>query len=235
MNFPGYASFASEPESGRTNILTGEFPLWVARNFDTVDEVEKALANVTLVAPDDPKRPKSFLHWLIGDATRSIVVEQMADGMHIHHDNVDVLTNQPTFDWHMENLRNYMNVGSDMAEPVTWGEQQLTAWGAGVSMHGIPGDVSSPSRFVRVAYTNTHYPVQSGETANVARLFHTLGSVQMVEGMARMADGKYERTLFTSGYYAKTNAYYMNTYDDPAIRKYPLADYDLDSTTLIKA
>lgn len=235
LNFPGYASFASEPEDGRINILTGEFPLWVVRNFDTVDEAEKALANVTLVAPDDPKRPKSFLHWFVGDATRSIVIEQMADGMHIHHDNVDVLTNQPTFDWHMENLRNYMNVGSDMAEPVTWGEQQLTAWGAGVSMHGIPGDVSSPSRFARVAYTNTHYPVQNGETANIARLFHTLGSVQMVEGMARMADGKYERTLFTSGYYAKTNAYYMNTYEDPAIRTYPLADYDLDSTEIIKA
>ena len=77
--------------------------------------------------------------------------------------------------------------------------------------------------------------MQNGETANIARLFHTLGSVQMVEGMARMADGKYERTLFTSGYYAKTNAYYMNTYEDPAIRTYPLADYDLDSTEIIKA
>lgn len=235
LNFPGYASFASEPQNGRINILTGEFPLWIARNFDTVDEVEQVLENVTLVAPDDPKHPKSFLHWLIGDAKRSIVIEQMADGMHIHHDDVDVLTNQPTFDWHMENLRNYMNTGSDMAEPVTWGGKTLTAWGAGVSMHGIPGDVSSPSRFVRVAYTNTHYPVQNGETANIARLFHTLGAVQMVEGMAKMADGKYEKTLFTSGYYAKTKAYYMNTYEDPTIRKYPFADYDLNATELVKA
>ena len=72
--------------------------------------------------------------------------------MHVHHDDVDVLTNQPTFDFHMENLRNYMCVSNDMAEPTTWGKAELSAWGAGVSMHGIPGDVSSPSRFVRVAY-----------------------------------------------------------------------------------
>ena len=175
------------------------------------------------------------MHWSIGDSERSIVVEQMADGMHVHHDDVDVLTNQPTFGFHMENLRNYMCVGNEMAEPATWGKASLSAWGAGVSMHGIPGDVSSPSRFVRVAYANTHYPQQEGEAANVSRLFHTLGSVQMVDGMAKMGNGQFERTLFTSGYSSKTNTYYMNTYDDPAIRSYAMADFDMDSSELITA
>lgn len=89
----------------------------MARNFDSVDEVEEALKNVTLVSQVVPGQQESLLHWFIGDGTRSIVVEQMADGMHIHHDDVDVLTNQPTFDFHMENLRNYMceqrNGGAD--------------------------------------------------------------------------------------------------------------------------
>ena len=58
-------------------------------------------------------------------------------------------------------------------------------------MHGIPGDVSSPSRFVRVAYTNTHYPQQNNEAANVSRLFHTLVSVQMVDGMSKMGNGQF--------------------------------------------
>lgn len=111
----------------------------------------------------------------------------------------------------------------------------MTAWGAGVGMHGIPGDVSSPSRFVRVAYTNAHYPQQNDEAANVSRLFHTLGSVQMVDGMAKMGDGQFERTLFTSGYSSKTNTYYMNTYDDPALRSYAMADFDMDSSELITA
>ena len=235
LNFPGYASFSHEPIEGTVNVATYEFPLWIARNFTTVDEVEKALENVTLVSQIVPGQAESLLHWFVGDAKRSIVIEQMADGMHIHHDNVDVLTNQPPFGWHKENLRNYMNTSNEMAQPVTWGKQELTAWGAGLGMHGIPGDVSAPSRFVRVAYTNAHYPEQNGETANVSRLFHTLGSVQMVDGASKMADGKFERTLFSSGYYAKTNAYYMNTYDDPTIRSYPFAHFDLDADELISA
>ena len=202
----------------------------------TVDEVEEALGSVAIVGkPVSENLGVSLLHWIIGDSERSIVVEQMADGMHVHHDDVDVLTNQPTFGFHMENLRNYMCVGNEMAEPATWGKASLSAWGAGVSMHGIPGDVSSPSRFVRVAYANTHYPQQEGEAANVSRLFHTLGSVQMVDGMAKMGNGQFERTLFTSGYSSKTNTYYMNTYDDPAIRSYAMADFDMDSSELITA
>lgn len=208
LNFPGYASFVHEPVEGTENVAT----------FDS-----------QIV----PGQQESLLHWFIVDGKRSIVVEQMADGMHVHHDDVDVLTKQPTFDFHMENLRNYMCVSNEMAEPTSWGKASLTAWGAGVGMHGIPGDVSSPSRFVRVAYTNAHYPQQNDEAANVSRLFHTLGSVQMVDGMAKMGDGQFERTLFTSGYSSKTNTCYMNTYDDPAIRSYAMADYDMDSSELI--
>lgn len=143
LNFPGYAEFVHEPVEGTDNVATFEFPLWVARNFDSVDEVEEALKNVTLVSQIVPGQQESLLHWIIGDSERSVVVEQMADGMHVHHDDVDVLTNQPTFGFHMENLRNYMCVGNEMAEPATWGKASLSAWGAGVSMHGIPGDVSS--------------------------------------------------------------------------------------------
>ena len=102
-----------------------------------------------------------------------------------------------------------------------------------MSMHGIPGDVSSPSRFVACGLCQHAYPQQEGEAANVSRLFHTLGSVQMVDGMAKMGNGQFERTLFTSGYSSKTNTYYMNTYDDPAIRSYAMADYDMDSSELI--
>ena len=86
LNFPGYASFVHEPVEGTENVATFEFPLWVARNFDSVDEVEEALRNVTLVSQIVPGRRESLLHWFIGDGKRSIVVEQMADGMHVHHE-----------------------------------------------------------------------------------------------------------------------------------------------------
>ena len=143
LNFPGYAEFVHEPVEGTDNVATFEFPLWVARNFDSVDEVEEALKNVTLVSQIVPGQQESLLHWIIGDSERSIVVEQMADGMHVHHDDVDVLTNQPTFGFHMENLRNYMCVGNEMAEPATWGKASVRL-GRGCEHARHPGRCELP-------------------------------------------------------------------------------------------
>ncbi|MBR5408607.1 choloylglycine hydrolase [Candidatus Saccharibacteria bacterium] len=233
LNFPGYAQYEANAVDGKTNIAAYEFPLWIAMNFKTVDEVEEALKNVAIVAkPINDKYPVSLLHYIIGDAKRSIVVEYTADGMQIFHNDVDVLTNQPGYAWHKENLRNYMNLSSVDPGTVKWDKAELSAFGSGSLMRGIPGDYYSPSRFVRVAYLNTHYPAKSSEEENVSRLFHTLAGVAMIDGAAAMADGKFEKTVYTGGYSAATKTYYYNTYEDPTIQKAALSDYDVDGTEL---
>ena len=199
LNFPGYAEFVHEPVEGTDNVATFEFPLWVARNFDSVDEVEEALKNVTLVSQIVPGQQESLLHWIIGDSERSIVVEQMADGMHVHHDDVDVLTNQPPFPWHTENVRNYMHIETAHPEPVAWTRDTLCAFGSGAGMIGFPGGYDPASRFVRAAFLNAHYPAEEGEAANVTRLFRTLEGASMCKGGAQMADGRFEYTMFSDG------------------------------------
>ena len=234
LNFPGYAAYAASAIDGKTNVAAYEFPLWVALNFTSVDEVEKALADVVIVAkPINEQYPVSELHWIIGDAKRSIVVEYTAAGMEVFKNDVDVLTNQPGYAWHKENMRNYMNLFPQMPKEVKWREAKFTAFGSGSLMRGLPGDYYSPSRFVRVAYLNTHYPVQADEASNVSRLFHTLTGVAMIDGAAAMADGQFEKTVYTGGYSTATQTYYYNTYEDPAIKSVALKDYDLDSTEVI--
>lgn len=234
LNFPGYAAYAPEAIDGKTNVAAYEFPLWVALNFTSVDEVEKALSDVVVVAkPINEQYPVSELHWIIGDAKRSIVVEYTAAGMEIFKNDVDILTNQPGYAWHKENMRNYMNLFPQMPKEVKWREAKFTAFGSGSLMRGLPGDYYSPSRFVRVAYLNTHYPVQADEASNVSRLFHTLTGVAMIDGAAAMADGQFEKTVYTGGYSAATQTYYYNTYEDPAIKSVAMKDQDLDSTELI--
>ena len=235
LNFPGYAKYAEAAVEGKTNVAAYEFPLWVALNFKTVDEVEKALSNVAIVAkPINEQYPVSQLHWMIGDAKRSIVVEYTEKGMEIFQNDVDVLTNQPGYGWHKENLRTYMNLDSKMPTEVDWGKAKMTAFGSGSMMRGIPGDYYAPSRFVRVAYLNTHYPVKDTEADNVSRLFHTLTGVAMIDGAAAMADGAFEKTIYTGGYSAKTKTYYYNTYENPAIQSVSLSDFDLDGADLIE-
>ena len=236
LNFPGYAQYAPAPIEGKANIAAYEFPLWVAAKFETVDQVEAALANAAIVdKPINEAFPSSLLHWIIGDANRSIAVEHTAAGMQVFRNDFDVLTNQPGFTWHAENVRNYMNVTPDVPGPLSWRAGELTAYGSGGGMRGLPGDYYSPSRFVRVAYLNAHYPQKGTEEENVSRLFHTLGGVAMIDGAAKMTNGEFERTIFTGGVSCRTNTYYYSTYEDPTIRSVALANYDTTSSDIIVA
>ena len=221
LNFPQSAHYAAGPVDGAVNVAAYEFPYWVARNFGSVAEVRAALAGVTVVAKAvSEKLPVANLHWIVADATGAIVVECMEDGLRVWEDDVDVLTNEPNFGWHRQNLRNYLTLTDADPAPTSWGGAELRAFGSGEGLRGVPGDYSGPSRFVKVAFVNAHYPVQTGEKGNVTRLFRTLGSVAVPEGCARMADGSYEKTLYTSGFSAATRSYYYATYDDPQIREF---------------
>lgn len=233
LNFPGYAKYADAPIDGKTNVAAYEFPLWVAKNFSTVEEAKKALKDVAIVAkPINDQFPVSELHWIIGDAKESIVVEYTDKGMEIFDNHVDILTNQPGYAWHQENLRNYMNLFPQMPKEVKWEKQVMKPFGSGSLLRGLPGGFYSTDRFVRVAYFNTHYPVKSTEEENVSRLFHTLTGVAMIDGGAAMADGQFEKTVYTGGYSTRTKTYYYNTYEDPAIVAVPMSDFDLDSSEL---
>lgn len=234
LNFPGYAKYETGPVDGKINVAAYEFPLWVALNFKTVDEAEKALRDVAIVAkPINDQYPVSELHWIIGDAKRSIVVEYTEKGMEIFKNDVDVLTNQPGYGWHKENLRNYMNLFPQMPKEVKWQNAKMVPFGSGSLMRGLPGGFYSTDRFIRVAYLNMHYPAQSDEATNVSRLFHTLTGVAMIDGGAQMSDGAYEKTIYTGGYSTLSQTYYYSTYEDPAIKSVAMKDQDLDSTELI--
>ena len=234
LNFPGYAAYAPGPVEGATNVAAYELPLWIASQFADVDEVVAALEGVVVVdEPIDERYPSSLLHWIVGDATRAVVLEHTSDGMHVFDDDVDVLANQPGFAWHHENLRNYLNASPEFPEESVLGRARLAPFGSGSHMRGIPGDYYSPSRFVRAAYVNAHYPAKASEVENVSRAFHTLQQVAMVDGCAAMGSGEFERTIYTGLFSSRTTTYYWNTYDDPAVRGVRMADHSPDGTELV--
>ena len=154
--------------------------------------------------------------------------------MHVYDNGLDVLTNQPPFPWHAENVRNYMHVSCEHPEPVTWTRDTLKAFGTGAGMVGFPGGYDPASRFVRAAFLNANYPAEEGEAANVTRLFRTLEGASMCKGGAKMTDGRYEYTLFSDGFSAATRTYYWCTYEDPARRSACMDDYDLDGAELLR-
>ena len=231
--FAGFANYEACAIEGKTNIASYEFPLWVARNFSTVDQVKEELGRVAIIGKSIAGMEPSQLHWMIVDASQSIVVEYTEDGMHVYDDPVDVLANQPAFDWHVENLRSYYMVRPDVPDTTCWGKARLEAYGSGAGMRALPGDYYSPSRFIRAAYLNAHYPAVESETDNVARLFHTLQSVSMIEGASRMKSGNFEKTIYTSGYSQETGSCYYNTYDDFTLKRCRISDFDRNGDELL--
>lgn len=235
LNFPGYAAFEPAPKENKLNLAAYEFPLYLLANFGSLEELRPALENMAIVArPVNEKYPVAQLHYMVADRTGSLVLEYTNRGLEIYENDIDVLTNQPGYNWHRENLRNYLNLFPNFPRLVTWGNAKMSAFGTGGLLSGLPGGYAPSDRFVRAAYFNSHYPTKKTEEENLARLFHTLAATSMLDGAGFASDGLAEITLYTAGYSSATKTYYHNTYKNPAIVATKLADYDLDAKNLIE-
>ena len=128
---------------------------------------------------------------------------------------------------------NYMHLSPKQPEN-TFGENlALDAYSRGMGGLGLPGDLSSSSRFVRVAFTKIHAISGGSEKESVSQFFHILGSVDQQRGCCEVADGKYEITLYTSCCNVTKGIYYYNTYENHQISAVDMYAEDLDGNNLI--
>ena len=160
LYFPGYAQYDSpDPEdSSRPAVTALELTGFLLGLSASVEEAASILRTIRIVGAEDSiTGTVAPLHWLVADRTgKSMVIEKTADGLHLMDNPVGVLSNSPDFQWHLTNLRNYMNLSSTQEQPQTWGSLELTPFGQGGGSFGLPGDYTPPSRFVRTAFLKTH-------------------------------------------------------------------------------
>ena len=130
--------------------------------------------------PFSEQFPTAQLHWIIADTTGAVVVEAVRDGLKVYDNPVGVLTNNPPFEMQIFNLNNYMHLSEKQPENHFAKEVLLQTYSRGMGALGMPGDLSSMSRFVRVAYTRMHAVSGKGEEDSVGQFFHILGSVEPV-------------------------------------------------------
>ncbi len=216
LNFVGNAVY-SEVEKGKENVAQFEFLPWVLGQCASVGEVRKLLERIRLTGtPFSRQYPTAQLHWLIADAEESIVVESMADGLHIHSNPVGVLTNNPPFDVQMLLLNNYMGLSPRQPENRFSDQLPLQSYSRGMGAMGLPGDLSSASRFVRAAFVKMNAVSGDSEAESVSQFFHILGTVDQPRGCCAVGDG-YEITIYTSCCNATKGIYYYTTYDNHRI------------------
>ena len=157
----------------------------------------------------------------------------MADGLKIHENPVGVLTNNPPFDYHMTHLREYLNLTH--AEPENrFGGLELTPYSKGMGAIGLPGDLSSASRFVRAAFVKLNSLSREGEQESVSQFFHILGAVEQQRGCVRLPDGRCEITVYTSCVNTDRGIYYYTTYDNSCISAVDMHRCDLQGSRLFR-
>ena len=217
LNFVGNACYF-EPIEGKDNIAQFELVPWLLSQCASVTEVKKLLAKMNLLnVPFRPNLPPAQLHWIVADRTQTITVESVSDGLKVYDNPVGVLTNNPPFPFQMFHLKNYRHLSPCDVENTFAPELDLQQYSRGMGAMGLPGDLSSQSRFVRVAFTKMNSVSGSEEMESVSQFFHILNSVDQQRGCCNLGDGKYEITIYTSCCNAQKGIYYYTTYDNHRI------------------
>ncbi len=234
LNFVGNAVYA-KPVSGKENIAQFEFIPYILGKCANINEAKSLLASINLTdTPFSEKLPTAQLHWIIADENGCITVESMADGLHIYDNPVGVLTNNPPFETQMFMLNNYMSLSPKQPQNTFANGLALNSYSRGMGALGLPGDLSSASRFARVAFTKMNSISADSENESVSQFFHILGSVDQQRGCCEVSEGKYEITIYTSCCNTTKGIYYYTTYNNHQTSAVDMRKENLDSTELIR-
>ena len=234
LNFVGNAYY-NEPEDGKDNIAQFEFIPWILSQCATVKEAKVLIEKINILNVSfNDQLPLAQLHWIIADAESSITVEAVEEGIKVYDNPVGVLTNNPTFDKQLFALNNYINLSNKSPRNIFATDLKLQQYSRGMGAIGLPGDLSSQSRFVRATFVKMNSVSTDEENESVSQFFHILNSVDQQRGCCQLDDGKYEITIYTSCCNATKGVYYYTTYNNHQITAVNMHKEDLNVNQLIR-
>jgi len=233
LYLPGYAKYQTvTPDQDGQVIPYMSFGDWVLSNFKTVDEVREAVVKIYVVAALSPGMGDLMLplHYSIYDASgKGIVIEYIAGKLAIHENKLGVMTNSPSYDWHMTNLNNYTQLKPVNPNPVVADGVTFAATGQGGGMVGLPGDISPPSRFVKMSVLKDVVLPAADATSLQNLAEHIINNVDIPMGLAREpSNGNYtsETTQWTIFKDLTHKVIYYHTYEDLSLHAVTLSKLD---------
>lgn len=233
LNFVGNAVY-KEKMQDKNNVAQFEFIPWILGQCDSVKEAKALLENVNLInTPFSNDLPLAQLHWLIADRDEAITVESVKEGIRVYQNPVGVLTNNPPFDEQMFQLNNYMHLSPKAPQNHFSKLLPLQTYSRGMGALGLPGDLSSQSRFVRAAFVKMNSVSGDSENESISQFFHILGSVDQQRGCCDVGEGKFEITIYTSCCNTDKGIYYYTTYDNHQISAVNMHRENLNGVHLI--
>ena len=232
LMFPQNA-FYPAPQKDSNNIASYELILWILGNFKSVDEVKKITKDLVITNEVlNNKMPSSELHWIISDKDKSIVLEEMKDGLHVYDNKYGILTNNPPFPYHELNVINYINISPRYPSNRFSDKLCLTPFAQSFGSIGLPGDLTPQSRFVRTAFNKFNARISNNNLENVAQFFHILDNVAFIDGTTITKENKYDKTMYSSCINVTNGIYYYKTYNNNQITAVKMTDSEKNKKSL---
>lgn len=240
LNFVGNAKYFPEAPN-KDNITQFELIPWLLGQCANLEEVKTKLENLNLLNVGfSDEFPPSELHWMLTDSSgASIVVESTKDGIKVYDNPVGVMTNNPPFNQQLPKLIDYMHCSAKEPKNLFAPEIDLHPYSRGMGAIGIPGDLSSSSRFVKACFTKLNSKLMAPDETSgiddlnsVSQFFHLLHSVDQQYGCCDLGNDKYEHTLYSSCCNLEKGYYYYTTYNNHQITLVDMHKENLDGTKL---
>ena len=234
LNFVGNAYFR-DAEKDKDNVAVFEFIPWILGQCGSAAEAKRLLEKINLTnIPFDNELPVAQLHWIIADRNQAITVESTKERINVYNNPMGILTNNPPFNEQIFNLNNYMHLSPNEPENTFSDKLNLKAYSRGMGALGLPGDLSSQSRFVRAAFTKLNSVSGTTEKESVGQFFHIMDSVQQQRGCCNTGNNNYEITIYTSCCNADKGIYYYTTYNNRCITGINMHAVNTDANMLFR-
>ena len=232
LNFPDNAVYFPKCENA-DNIASFELIPWILGQCANTQQALEKLSTVNITdVPYSSDYPPTPLHWFMADKKRAYTIESTKNGLNIYENSIGVLTNNPPFEYHMYNLSNYLNLTHE--EPINRFAPAYTLkpYSRGMGAIGLPGDLSSSSRFVKAAFTRLNSIQPNSDNESISQFFHILASVAQQKGCVKIGD-HYEKTIYSSCCDIEKGIYYYTTYENPQITGVSMHHTDINTDQLI--
>lgn len=224
LNFPGNAVYAERAKEGKTSLATFELIPYVLGKCASVKEATELLQNAEITSDAfKPTLPVAPLHWIVVDETGSVTVERTQKGLAVYDNLLGVLTNNPPFPFHLKNVKKYAGLSASFDQN-SGARVDKTDFSEGLGAVGLPGDFSSPSRFVKAWFLLENSICGESVKEKVSQTFHILSAVAMIRGAVKTESGREDVTAYSCCIDARRHAYYYKTYDSLAVRRIRLSE-----------
>ncbi|MDZ4417405.1 choloylglycine hydrolase family protein, partial [Bacillus cereus] len=214
LYFPGFAAYSNKNiDDNKTNLAPFDFVVWSLTQFESVEDLKQAVDSISF--SDVPLPVLGItppLHWILSDKSgECIVLEPTTEGIKMYDNPLGVMTNSPEFNWHLQNLRQYIGLQSQQITPTQWGDVSLSAFSQGSGSMGLPGDFTPPSRFVRAAFGKQNIQGVANEEEGVSAAFHILSTCEVPKGEVVTLEDTVDYTVYTSAMCMESGTYYYHT------------------------